>query len=116
MANNPRFENLLAQMSALHQKKNHDYASDADPFSNFTFAANHAGVDVDTVFRVMIGIKEARLRELTSAGKVPNNESIEDTRIDLTMYQALRCAFTMKDPALFKTMEPPPLENWKWNK
>ena len=92
MADNPYFEKLLAEMSALHAKKNHDYASDADPFSNFRFAAQQAGVDPHTVLEVLIGVKTARLRELTGSGKVPNNESERDTRLDRAMYAAIDVA------------------------
>lgn len=88
---NPKFESLLDEMRALHARKNADYASDEDPLSNFTEAAAVAQgfSGVDAVFAALIGVKLARLRELTRAGKTPNNESIADTRTDLAMYAAL---------------------------
>jgi len=95
MAQNPRFDALLEEMHALHAKKNADYARDDDPLSNFTQAAQVAEgfSGVDAVFASLIGVKLARLRELTSAGKVPNNESIADTRTDLAMYAALWASY-----------------------
>lgn len=42
---------------------------------------------------LLVGVKLARLRELTSAGKTPNNESIADTRTDLAMYAALWASY-----------------------
>lgn len=92
MAENPKFKKLLQRMQALHDKKNADYAG-ANPFSNFEEAAVFAGVDVDTVFRVLLGVKQARIKELTSSGKTPNFESIADSRFDFLMYCALREAY-----------------------
>ncbi len=93
MAANPKFHTLIKQMSEMHDKKNNDYASSANPYSNFEQAAAFAGCSVDTVFAVLIGIKEARLRELTASGKTPNNESIQDTRLDAAVYTALRASY-----------------------
>lgn len=91
MARNPRFKMLLHEMDELHDKKNHDYAEDGNPYSNFEFAAKVAEgfTGIDAVFATLMGIKMARLKELTSKGKTPNNESIGDTRKDLAMYATL---------------------------
>jgi hypothetical protein len=97
MAKNPKFAMLLDEMRDLHDKKNHDYAQDSNPYSNFEFAASVAEgfTGTDAVFAVMIGIKLARLKELTSKGKTPNNESVSDTRMDLAMYAALWASHAM---------------------
>lgn len=93
MAANPKFDALLAKMQATHDLKNADYAKAGNPYSNFEEAAAVAGTDADTVFRVMIGIKLARLNELLSSGKIPNNESIQDSRLDLAVYAALWASY-----------------------
>jgi hypothetical protein len=93
MAKNPRFNSLLREMYELHEKKNHDYAKDGDPYSNFKEAAAAAGCSVDTVFQVLIGIKQARLRELLASGKTAQNESVQDSRMDLAMYAALWASY-----------------------
>jgi hypothetical protein len=90
---NPKFHNLLTKMAETHDRKNHDYAHDGNPYSNFEEAAVTAGVDVDTVFRVLMGIKLSRLNALTRGGKIPNNESIQDTRQDLAVYAALAASY-----------------------
>lgn len=95
MARNLRFEQLLNDMRELHSRKNHDYAKDSNPYSNFEEAADVAGCSVDTVFRVMIGIKLARLKELLASGKTAQNESVQDSRMDLTMYAALWTSYNM---------------------
>ena len=83
----------LKEMETLLKRKNHDYASNNNPFSNFVHAAAVAGITVEQVFLAIMGIKIARLLELTSSGKTPNNESIRDTRIDLANYATLNAAF-----------------------
>lgn len=95
---NPKFNDLIAEMSALHERKNGDYASDGNPYSNFEEAAAVAAgfSGVDAVFAALIGVKLARLRELTSSGKTPNNESINDTRTDLAMYATLWASYHRK--------------------
>lgn len=92
MSRNPRFDALLDQMKATHESKNADYAADDNPYSNFELAATIAGCSVATVFRVLMGVKQARLNELLK-GKTPNNESIEDTKLDLAVYAALYASY-----------------------
>jgi len=93
MPNNPHFSGLLAEMAALHDQKNHDYAHDENPYSNFEEAAAEAGLTVAQVFAVMIGIKNARIRELERAGKDPQNESVLDSYMDRCMYTALDLSY-----------------------
>jgi hypothetical protein len=111
MARSPKFLMLLDEMRELHDKKNHDYASDGDPFSNFKFAALVADGfrGKDAVYAVLIGVKLARLKELTANGKKPNNESIDDTRRDLAMYATLwaadALAFSYDDGRLYSEVQ-----------
>lgn len=103
---NPAFNQLLDDMKALHESKNSDYAVDGSPYSNFEFAAQAAGVTVEQVFRVMIGIKLARLQALRGAGKAPNHESLADTERDLAVYAALMASYSRPNPALHETTAP----------
>ncbi len=93
MNSSPHFQSLLDDMLHLHMRKNHDYAHDNNPFSNFEEAAAEAGVTVDQVFKVMVGIKNARIRELERSGKDPANESLADSYMDRLMYCALQFAY-----------------------
>lgn len=93
---NPTFLRLVDEMADLHHRKNADYARDDNPYSNFEFAAAIAAEftdPVDRVFATMLGIKLARLGQLLGAGKVPNNESADDTMRDLTVYAAIWTAW-----------------------
>ena len=91
MAANPAFLNVIEQMRSLAVSKNHDYASDDNPFSNFEGAARLAGLTADQVFHTMIGIKVERLRQV--AQREANHESLDDTLLDLANYAALWLAF-----------------------
>jgi hypothetical protein len=99
MAQNPKFHALLQRMAVMHDKKNHDYAKAGNPYSNFEEAAAYANTDTDTVFKVMLGIKMARINELQGSGKQPNNESLLDSILDLAVYAALWCSYHEPTPA-----------------
>jgi len=90
---NPKFDAVIAQMVETHNKKSADYAKDTNPYSNFEETAATAGCSVDTVFLVMIGVKLARLRELLASGKTAQNESVQDSRMDLAVYCALWASY-----------------------
>lgn len=94
---NERFHRLLAVMAKTHDKKNEDYAEAENPYSNFEFAARFAGVTVEQVFDVLIGVKQARLLVLTNATRPPNHESLEDSRKDQAVYTALKAAYFMPE-------------------
>ena len=91
---------MLTVLQHLHAAKSHDYAQDGNPFSNFEEAAASAGVSVDTVFAIMMAIKQARLKELQRADKTPRHESLNDTQVDLALYAVLRAAYARKQSRL----------------
>lgn len=95
-ATNPKFDAVIQKMVAIHAKKSQDYANDANRYSNFEAAATSAGTTVDVVFRTLIGVKLARLAELQGKGKTPNNESIEDSLLDLAVYATLYASYYEK--------------------
>lgn len=86
---NKTFDELMDGLKELHAKKNSDYASDDNPYSNFEFSAHLVSQftdPVDQVFAGIIGIKIARLGQLLGKGKTPKYESVDDTMRDLTNY------------------------------
>lgn len=95
MARNPIFDAHLERMARIHDAKNSDYADDGNPYSNFELSALIAGCSVDTVFRVLIGVKLARLDELLK-GKTPKHESLDDSLLDLSVYSALWASYRTK--------------------
>src|SRR5262245_45773582 len=89
MSRIPDFISSLDKMRIIHEKKNEDYAPNDNPFNNFDVA--EFGIRLfsnprDQVFVVPIFTKLARLANLLSSSKLPNNESIEDSFIDIANY------------------------------
>ncbi len=88
---NPRFKRLLDHMLDLHDRKNSDYARSDNPYSNFDYSATVIAPftqDIDRAFVTLISTKLARIAELRK-GKVPQNESLQDSFIDLAVYTAI---------------------------
>jgi len=89
---NPTFLRLIEQIAEVHNRKNADYARADNPYSNFEFAGQLAAEfsdPTDRAFAILIGVKLARLGQLLGHGKTPQNESIDDTMVDLTTYAAI---------------------------
>ena len=87
----------MDELKELHERKNKDYATDANPYSNFEFASQLVALfndPVDATFAAIIGVKLARLGELLGKGKTPQNESVRDTLRDLTCYSGIWTART----------------------
>jgi hypothetical protein len=87
---------ILSRIQSIHSRKNHDYASENNPFSNFERSGELASWfknSTDKSFAVLIGVKLARLAELTSGNKSANNESIDDSFLDLCTYCVLWMAY-----------------------
>lgn len=80
------YEEVLFQLYELHAKKRADYSQSDNAYSNFEASARYAGISVEQAFDNLIGTKIARLRNLKESGKLPNNESIDDTEFDLANY------------------------------
>lgn len=98
--------NLIEQIKTIHQKKNEDYATSGNPFENFHRSAIIASWfknDIDKAFTILIGTKLARLATLLQKETGPNNESIEDSFLDLSTYCILWSAYH-KDKADFSNM------------
>lgn len=105
---NPHFKAILDEMLELHDRKSHDYSEDSNVYSNFEFSAQLANTTVMQVFQVLIGVKLARLGQLL-VGKVPKNEGLEDTLMDLCVYCVLMFAYWRQSRTLsLKAKEPFP--------
>lgn len=98
---NPKYDHLVKTIREIHDAKSHDYAQESNKYSNFEYAAmisERFSDPIDRVFATQIGIKMARLAELTSAGKKPKNETVQDTRRDLANYAMIWASYT-EDPS-----------------
>jgi len=83
----PRFYKLLDEIAELHAAKSHDYTPADDPLANFK-RSERLGVPAWKGALVRMGDKWGRIEQLAS-GKMPKNESLRDTLIDLAIYALL---------------------------
>jgi len=91
------FDRVLDKMAKISDSKRHDYASTDDPFLNFTQVADISVLTYDQVFMVWVVTKVVRLGQLVGQDKEPNNESIDDTIIDLANYAALWAGLRLRN-------------------
>ncbi len=82
------FNVLTSRMEDILFKKGNDYAN-ADRLSNFKLAGAITGGSAETNCLNLIATKVARLGVLLNSGKTPNNESVQDSIIDLINYGVL---------------------------
>lgn len=93
---NPAFDALLEHVREIHNAKNSDYASDADPLSNFR-KSEALGIPAWKGILVRMGDKWSRIEQLAS-GKTPKNESLEDSLIDNAVYSLLAVLALRESP------------------
>lgn len=99
---------LMDELKALHDKKAADYANEANRFANFERSAEISSWfsdPIDKVFTTLIGVKLARIAELTQPGRKVNNESLDDSFVDLTNYCAIWTSYR-RDRMASPSMEP----------
>ena len=82
------FSEIVAEMKSTLFSKAQDYANN-DRLSNFKFGGEIIGSTAQMQCLALISTKVARLGNLLSDAKKPNNESIEDSAKDLTCYGIL---------------------------
>jgi len=82
------FEELTTQMKNILFKKGNDYANQ-DRLSNFKLAGSICGLKAEQNCLSLIATKVARLGVLLGSNKEPNNESIQDSILDLANYSIL---------------------------
>lgn len=82
------FEEFTIQMKEILFKKGDDY-SNTDKLSNFKLAGGICGLKAEQNCLSLIATKVARLGVLLNSEKAPNNESIQDSVLDLANYAML---------------------------
>jgi hypothetical protein len=82
------FEIISSQMKEILFKKGNDYAN-TDRLSNFKLAGGICGLKAELNCLSLIATKVARLGVLLNSDKAPNNESIQDSVLDLANYSIL---------------------------
>lgn len=89
------FDLFVSQMKDTILLKGDDYAGE-DRLSNFKHAGNITGIGAELNCLSLIATKVARLGQLLN-GKEPNNESIEDSILDLANYSVLLYMITTEN-------------------
>ena len=80
--------NIFDKISEIQLSKGDDYAN-SDRLSNFKLAGNICGLTPEQNCLSLIATKVARLGVLISGESKPNNESVDDSIIDLISYGTL---------------------------
>ena len=84
MTHNNEFANVLSEMLDLHDKKNADYGTAADPFANVR-ASEDFGIPAWLGSVIRANDKMTRLKAFAQKGSL-ENEPVEDSLIDLANY------------------------------
>ena len=82
------FNEITEKMKVIMLSKGNDYANE-DRLSNFKLAGNICGLSPKRNCLSLIATKVARLGVLLKNESEPNNESIEDSLIDMANYTLL---------------------------
>lgn len=82
------FDEIIEKMRTIMLCKGDDYAN-VDRLSNFKLAGAISGNTAEVNCLNLIATKVARLGVLLNSTDEPNNESIEDSLIDLANYSLL---------------------------
>lgn len=81
------FSDILNELQALHDKKQADYGTGADPFANIR-ASEQFGIPAWLGAIVRANDKVSRLQAFARKGKLAN-ESVEDSLRDLAVYSVI---------------------------
>lgn len=81
------FNDILAEMQALHDKKAADYGRDEDPFANVR-ASEDFNVPGWQGCLIRANDKMRRLQTYSKKGKLAN-EGVEDSLLDLAVYSVI---------------------------
>lgn len=82
------FTNIVSKMEQTLLRKGNDYST-TDRLSNFKMAGAISGLKPEVQCLSLISTKVARLGVLLNSDKEPNNESVQDSVLDLANYSIL---------------------------
>lgn len=89
----------LGIIGGTFQKKNADYADDKKTWdSNFRDVSEQMGWDGPAEScEALIAVKQARLKSMRANGRLPQNESVQDTKLDRAVYSVIALAIDLED-------------------
>jgi len=81
-----RFNEIVKEMTELHDRKNQDYAGD-DYLSNFLMCEKYLGIPAWKGSLIRLGDKVSRIMNIARTGEISvSDETVVDTLIDLAVY------------------------------
>ena len=83
------FTDILKRMEEIHNSKSQDYADPNNPMSNFDVAEYGLSLFRKERDKCFVWPIFTKLATLLNSGNAPNNESIEDSLIDIANYVIL---------------------------
>jgi hypothetical protein len=83
-----RFRDIMGKLVDLHDKKQKDYGTDADPFNNIRASAKEWGIPAWVGAMLRATDKVRRLQKFADAGELAN-ESVIDAFDDLAVYAVI---------------------------
>jgi MoaA/NifB/PqqE/SkfB family radical SAM enzyme len=83
-----RFHDILKKLGVLHDKKQKDYGTDADPFNNIRASAKEWGIPAWVGAMLRATDKVRRLQKFADVGELAN-ESVIDAFEDLAVYAVI---------------------------
>ncbi len=83
-----RFHDILYKLGRLHDKKQKDYGTDADPFNNIRSSAKEWGIPAWVGAMLRATDKVRRLQKFADKGELAN-ESVIDAFDDLAVYAVI---------------------------
>lgn len=90
-------QQALARIAEIFGKKNADYATEESWRSNFEDVARQLDISDRDACETLIAVKQARLRALRTNGRLPANESVDDTVLDRAVYGVISLAMLIED-------------------
>jgi len=81
-------EDSFKKAVEIVKAKNHDYATEIDPFKNFKYA-EYCGVSIEKAILVRVSDKFARISNLLDKEAKVKDEKLEDTLLDMINYLAI---------------------------
>lgn len=81
-----KWDDFCTKFRETLESKGDDYAGSEDRLSNFKVAGELTGITPEVQCLSLIATKVARLSQLLSSDKAPNNEPLKDSELDLIVY------------------------------
>lgn len=94
---NQEFNDCLEELKKLHDAKNHDYATDGNPYENLE-AVKEIGIEPWRGVVVRLMDKFKRVKNFCDKGELKvKDETIEDTFKDIAIYSTLALILFRKE-------------------